>query len=427
MRAEVERAYQVGGLAAATVGAEEEEERTPDFTAAEIVARTTGSDVTPSLTSMIIGNRDQAISRLRAGREDIASRRASRAQSQDRDKWLALAQGMLAPTRTGGFGESLGQTAGLLREESARRQESEVGFDEELDNLAAQEIAAEAEAVDQMLELSGQGAAGKNIHGAIQTMVHKDDTDLPVHEQRIVFGTMQQDEDGTWQMVMALDEEGNAIEAADRLDPARAAALVTATERAESQTQSSEAQIATAYSYLGPIGNIRRANEIFEGIDPEISTSLVTVLRNRLANALGIDFGDTVELTELQMIAADHYLSRLEALKGNTSDRDVQEMKGISVGLGVNATANYRMLKRMEAIYTTAIRRGIREAYQSGNQDNVSDLWQAAEGFEFDRDLPFIKDEDDYNKLAPGTSFYMEGEWGGDYYTKPALEEEGEE
>ena len=129
-----------------------------------------------------------------------------------------------------------------------------------------------------------------------------------------------------------------AIIAADRLEPARAAALVAATERAESQTQSSEAQIATAYSYLGPIGNIRRANEIFEGIDPEISTSLVTVLRNRLANALGIDFGDTVELTELQMIAADHYLSRLEALKGNTSDRDVQEMKGISVGLGVNAT-----------------------------------------------------------------------------------------
>ena len=80
----------------------------------------------------------------------------------------------------------------------------------------------------------------------------------------------------------------------------------------------------------------------------------------------------------------------------------------------------------MEAIYTTAIRRGIREAYQSGCTDNVSDLWQAAEGFTFDRDLPFIKDEDDYNNLAPGTSFYMEGEWGGDFYTKPVPDEEGE-
>ncbi len=423
MRAEAERVYQTGGLAAVAV--EEEETSTPAITVDQIVSRTTGSDVTPSLTSMIIGNKEQALARLRAGREDIASRRASRAKSQERDKWLALAQGMLAPTRTGGFGESLGQTAGLLREESARRIESEVGFDEELDVLAAQEIAAEAQAVDQMLKLSGQGASGKGIHGAIQTMIHEDDRDKAIIDQRLVFGSLQQKEDGTWQLRALADENGDFFLAADRLDPARAAALVVATERAESQTQTSEAMIAKAYGYISIVSNIRRANDLFEGLDPELSTSGVTVIRNRVANIFGIDLGDTTELTELQMLIADHYLSRLEALKGNTSDRDIQEMKGISVGLGQNTTANYRILRRMEAVYSTAIRRGIREAYQSGDMDAVGDLWAAAENAEWDSDMVFIKTEDDYNNLAPGTSFYMEGEWGGEHYTKPALDEEG--
>lgn len=427
MRAEVERAYQAGGLAAATVGAEEEEESTPAVTAQQLVERATNPSAEQSLSAMIIGNKDQALARLRAGREDIASRRESRAKSQDRDKWLALAQGMLAPTRTGGFGESLGQTAGLLREESSRRQESEVGFDEELDDLAAQEIAAEAEAVDQMLELSGQGAAGKGIHGSIQTMVHPDDVDKSMADQRLVLGSLQQQDDGTWQMVMALDDEGEPIIAADSLEPARAAALVRATERAESQTGRSEEFIETAFGYLAPIDNIRRANELFEGVDPQLNTSGVTALRNRLANAIGIDWGDTTELTELQMIAADHYLSRLEALKGNTSDRDVQEMKGISVGLGTNATANYRMLKRMEGIYSTAIRRGIREAYQSGEMDSVADLWAGAEQQPFDPSYPFINTQAEFDKLDPGTYYYVEGEWGGARHKKPIPEEEGEE
>ena len=126
------------------------------------------------------------------------------------------------------------------------------------------------------------------------------------------------------------------------------------------------------------------------------------------------------------MIAADHYLSRLEKLKGNTSDRDVQEMKGISVGLGTNATANYRMLKRMEGIYSTAIRRGVREAYQSGEMDSVADLWVSVEGNPFITGTPFVKNENEYNDLPPGTWFYMEGEWGATRYQKPPAKTEGE-
>ncbi len=74
MRAEVERAYQDGGLAAVVgAGPEEEEERSePLLTVDEIVERTTNPRAGQSLTSMmIIQNKDQALERLRSGRAEI--------------------------------------------------------------------------------------------------------------------------------------------------------------------------------------------------------------------------------------------------------------------------------------------------------------------------------------------------------------------
>ena len=427
MRAEVERTYQGGGLAA--VAEEEEETTAPSLTVDQIVSRTTGSDVTPSLTSMIIQNKDQAMARLRAGREEISTRRAARQQSQERDKWLAFAQGMLAPTRTGGFGETLGTTAGLLREESGRRAESEAAYDAELDALSAQEIAAEAQAIDQLLTQAGHANGAKGIHGAIQTMVNPEHLDRPVAEQQLVFGSVQLQEDGTWQLRAMKDPDGNYFEAADRLDPARAAALITEAERAQAMEGRGQAMIDEAYGYRNPLNNIRRANDILENAETIIETSGIQALKNRVANWLGVDFGDTVDLTELQMRMSEHYLSRLEALKGNTSDRDIQEMKSISIGLGQNTTANYRQLRLMENIYSNAIRRGIREAHQSKDFDAVADLWESVGLYEFDPTATFIETKADWDELEPGANYYRKGpnaDWGGPYSTKGAGEEEGE-
>ncbi len=424
VRAESERAYQAGGLAAAT--AEEEETTAPALTVDQVIERTTGSGVQPSITSMIIQNKDQAMARLRQGREDIQARRAESRKRLDQDKWLAFGQAMLAPSRTGGLGENIGMAAGALREESARRAQTEADYDSDLDLLAAQEIAAEAQAIDQLLTQAGHANQAKGIHGAIQTMVNPADVGKPVAEQQLVFGSMKLQEDGQWRLEPLADSNGVLFEAADRLDPARAAALIKAAEQAESQVGRSEAQIAQGYMMREPLLNVRRVVDLFENAETIIETSGIQALKNRLANFLGVDFGDTVELTEIQIRAAEHFMSRLESLKGSSSDRDVMEMKGISVGLGTNATTNYRILKQMEQIYSGDVRKGIREAYQSKDMDAVSDLWLSADGNDFISGTPFIKNEEEYNELAPGTSFYMEGEWGGARYTKPAEEEEAE-
>ncbi len=124
MRAEVEQAYADGGQA---------------LTVDQIVGRTTDPGPTSSLKSMIIKNRDDALARLRAGQVKIAERRSSQQRADESSRWLAFAQGMLAPTQTGGFGESLGAAAGLLREEGefAREHEGERIAEEQM--FAAQQ------------------------------------------------------------------------------------------------------------------------------------------------------------------------------------------------------------------------------------------------------------------------------------------------
>jgi len=300
------------------------------------------------------------------------------------------------------------------------------------------EIAMESEAIDKMLELSGNAASGKSIHGSIQTMVHPDDMNKRVEQQRIVFGSMMVDPEKPelgMKLTPLQGADGTMFEAASRLDPARASALIRAAEMAESSTGRSEDFINEAYGRKGPLQNIRRVNELLENAEVEIETSGFQHLKNRLANWVGVDLGDTTELTEIQMRIAEDYLEKLSALKGPASDKDLAEMKGVSVGMGQNTTANYRMLKRMEEIYSTAIARGVREAYYAAQSStspiekrqymsSVADLWESIGGYAFAPDAVFISTQEDFDKLPPGAKYYKSGGWGDPYGQKPLVTEE---
>jgi len=425
MRGRTVKRYQEGGLAAVGMPMVEEEEEymgPPAVTPTQIIERTTNPGAGKSLTEMIMANKQSAIDRLRATRENLAARRDEQRARMDQDKWLALAQAMLSPTRTGAFGENIGMAAGALREQSSRRAEAETMYDAQEYELTSAEIAAESEMIDQLLKMTGYGNRAKSLHGGVQTMVAPEDVNKPIAEQRLIFGVVREDGSGAPNMEALKDENGDYFIAADRLEPARAAALISATERAESQTVRSEDMIAAAYGAKTPLLSVRRANALLENADVIIETSGINDLKNRLANFLGVDFGDTTELTELQMVIAEDYLTKLTNLKGSSSDRDVMEMKGISVGLGRNADANYRALKKMEAIYSANVRRGIREAWQSGDLDAVADLWEAAEGnfwIPGARGVEGPLTRDKYDALPAGTVFFELGDWGGKVYTKP--------
>lgn len=109
-----------GGLASAVVGTEERPE--------ESLAPTSRSVISGVLRRGRMGGAD-AIKTLQEAQARIRARKPDKAA-----RWLAFAQGMLAPTRTGGFGESLGRTAGLLGEtRRGEREEAQSNEDRLLD------------------------------------------------------------------------------------------------------------------------------------------------------------------------------------------------------------------------------------------------------------------------------------------------------
>lgn len=394
----------------------------------EIVERTTHPGVGQSLTGIILQGRQDALDRLKAGQARIEERRAQQQKRAQQEKWFALAQGMLAPTRTGGFGESLGTTAGLMQQQSQMAAQQEAALEEQMMASQTQQDEVEAQMIDQLLEQESieqrrqaAGPSGDSLHGRVQTMLHPDDHDKAIEDQRLVFGVTLDRPSGPI-LEPLKGPEGEYQIAADRLEPARAAAVIAASERAKSAEGRSQEMIGKAYAYRTPLLDVRRANEIFENAEVEIKTSGVQAFKNRVANVLGIDFGDTVLLTELQMRVAADYLQRLSDLKGPASDRDVREMQGISVSIKGNATANYRQLKKMEMIYARAVKEGIRESYQSKDMDAVADLWADYAGNVYHPDTKFIKTKEQYDKLPSGTHFYKVGDWGSARRFKPEEE-----
>lgn len=418
--------YQAGGLAAAVGPPATEEEMGPPasaITAEEIVERTVNPREGKSLTELIFMNQQNAIDRLRQTRENIASRRADYQEQAKRDRWLALAQGMLAPTRTGGFGESLGMAAGAIREQRAAEAEREAAFDAQIDDLASQEIAAEADMIDQLLKEAGYGNRAKTLHGAVQTMVAPEDRDKPISQQRVIFGVVRQGEDGKPEMEALTDPEGNYFLEATRLDPVRVAALTEAAERAESKTVRSEDFINEGYSRREPLVNLRRAIALLENSDVELKTSTIQQWKTAFANTVGIDLGDTTELTEWQMAVADDFLNTLTQLKGPSSDRDVSIIRGYRVGMGQNTEANYRRLRQIETTFQGAVRRAIREAWQSGDKDAVADLWESVDLNPWKKGArPIPATREAYDDLPGDTWFFIEDDWGGVLRHKPKEE-----
>jgi len=152
--------YQVGGLAkiaGISLGSDEDD----DEPITKELVETAKPDPVGDLRKRMKINRDQAMTSLRSAREAILAQKADPAA-----KWFALAEGMLAPTRTGGFGESLGATAGLLGIERKQRRALEIAQAEKLRAIEAAEHQVEERSIAQ--EMSLRSAAGLGPSSAMR-------------------------------------------------------------------------------------------------------------------------------------------------------------------------------------------------------------------------------------------------------------------
>ena len=349
-------------------------------------------------------NRDQALSYLRSAREDILGRKEDK-----RGKWLALAQGMLAPTKTGGFGESLGVTAGLLQQERAlgvKREEAEAA---KLREIALSEQKTEATYVTQQLALARIGATtgkGSQLHGAIQTVVHPDDVDEPVSRQRLILGAARKD--GTMMFLKDPDDPDAYIIDADKQDPARQAAIRRAIVLATSEEERGQSDIENGIGAMQARRDTARGLQILS--QENIKTSGLQGIKTQFAQWVGVELPDTVDLAELQGILGDDYLQRLEAFTGSKSDRELTEAKSLSAGIGKNTTQNYRRLRRLESMLTRVWKRGLREAYGRQDRSALLDMGH-------DPSLPLVKSKEAYEELESQARYYEE--LGGAVFVKP--------
>jgi hypothetical protein len=132
--------YQEGGLAAATGDDPDEQEDPSQVSKYGEQAR--------EISRM---SRDKALGRLQQGYDQLKQQKYDRSQ-----KWLALAQGMLAPTKTGAFGESLGVSAGLLREEGKEQRGFEQKRAERLAQMETEMAEAEESYAEREIDIIGE-------------------------------------------------------------------------------------------------------------------------------------------------------------------------------------------------------------------------------------------------------------------------------
>ena len=207
MRAEVEQAYRDGG--GVTTVDEILEDITPDPM----------PQTKPTGTRELIDiHREQQLQKLKGGQERIAARRAEMQKKDEQARWFALAQGMLSPTKTGGFGESLGTTAGLLRQEQelARQGTGDLLKEEML--LAGQEADVGSDYIAQLQaqerierpSASGRYQSGRTPVGIPGLFPHPDDPNRDMRAQEVWDADKevpQFNDDGT----PMLDENGQPV------------------------------------------------------------------------------------------------------------------------------------------------------------------------------------------------------------------------
>jgi hypothetical protein len=94
-----------------------------------------------------------SLSQARARLSALQEKRESRSKT---DKWLALAQGMLSPTKTGGFGESLSLSAGAIGKVSAAERKEDI-------QLAKAQVALGPSSAQRMFDEMSQHLINANV------------------------------------------------------------------------------------------------------------------------------------------------------------------------------------------------------------------------------------------------------------------------
>jgi len=342
----------------------------------------------PTSTRELIDiHREQQLQKLKGGQERIAARRAEQQKKDEQARWFALAQGMLAPTKTGGFGESLGATAGLLRQEQelSRRGMKDVLAEETL--LAGQEADVGGEYIAQLqaqerIEKPGAGGrytSGRTPVGVAGLFAHPEDPNRDARAQPVWDAGKEEpqfNDDGT----PMLDENGEPVVklggielefldtgpdgsipfAMSPYDVARQQQLAMVGGFTPDQMKRVSNDIEGGREAWVMIPNLEKTLALMEEVQESgVGSGGWVALVQGMQNWFGVDTEGVADLGVLQNKLGQAVLNGLKHFPGQISEGERKYMEQLETGLSKAGVVNIALLRDGLEIQRKRWKRGV--------------------------------------------------------------------
>lgn len=359
--------FQAGGLAQVTGPPDEEEEGfdVAQATGVDQILESVGPSPGPDLYKMAAMNRDTAIQQLRAGQAEFSERRDRQNKRAEQDRWLAMAQAMLSPTKTGGFGENVGMAAGALRAQSAQQMEVEALHAAEEQRFAEREMEVAGDYFDALTNLEGfKNNSRARVVGSI-TVVD------PSQAAAVKSGEMrEEDADRVWANAImepsgrvitsiASDPDGNPYRVVDpKKDPQQAAAQTSAEASAK---EAVNVQFTYAKEGLTVLPMVRRYQRAYQRLSElkEDTSGLNEKIRS-FAVFAGISelIDDNTTLAQLHSMFGRAVLQDLRLLTGSKTDFEYQQIEKMNASLTKSVPENLAIIDEQLQVLNRKIDKG---------------------------------------------------------------------
>ena len=340
-----------GALAAVT---EEEELFDPSsVTGTEEIIEEVKPDPIAELRKMATMSKDDAMARLRESRENLAARREKQQQGAETDRWLALAQGMLSPTKTGAFGENVGYAAEGLRGANAQSFEQEETLQKAEEDLLDREFDIAGDYFDALANLEGfKSTSRARVVGSQTIMDPRDQAEIDAGRmresegKRVSLSTVMLPSGETHSEIETVDdipyaEGGQPYSIVDpRKVPSQAAAQKTAEQVALEASKNQFVVAKRGMDAIPMVTRLQRAYTLLQGLNED--TSGLNEKMRQVAQWAGISevIDDNVELATLHKMFGAQILQDLRLLTGSKTDFEYTKVEQQNARLGASVAEN---------------------------------------------------------------------------------------
>ncbi len=308
--------------------------------------------------------KEKALSRLQQGYDNIASKK--RDQSA---KWLRFAQAMLAPTKTGAFGESLGVASGALAGDVEAQQDFEIAREERLMAMQEKMAQAEEEYAEREIDILGEESdlmqkSKINLRGQPFDTYIEDPKD-PNKKIR-VKGMLR--EDGSW-YVPRNKETGLVAILPDTLDPMTQFLRAQAIERGKLDPKTLTPRVEAVSAERNRLAKSYYGLTILDALDAEGNQTggLQKHLQN-FREFWGSSADDVTNRGILMNVMGQQLFESLKAFGTQINAKELAVAESLSGGIARPSGINRQMLQDLVRKLETTIGETIRLVGDHGTQ-----------------------------------------------------------